>query len=294
MSGKTHFVVGTRASLLATTQTNQFLNELKQVNSKLTFEIKTIVTSGDLGLLQELGAFTKEVEIALLKNEIDFAIHSLKDLPIDQPEGLTLAAMLKRGDVRDCLISTKIDNISNITESVVLGTTSKRRTLQIKNLNKSIETKDFNGNIVSRIDKMESGQVDGVILALAGIQRIDLQNKVKQIFSIEEIVPAVAQGILVAECRKEDDQTITILQSVDDANTRFEANAEREFLKALGGGCRMPMGANLNYLDEQNLSFHYFYADESSEYQTKGVFQCKKDEFENNLSIVVDKILAKI
>ena len=235
--------VGTRGSVLALAQSNMLLDQIKAANQGVQFVIKTIKTSGDLGLIQEIGAVVKEVENALLKGEIDLAVHSYKDMPVEQPEGLVVSCVPLRGEHRDCLVSR--DNIlfNDLPSGAKIGTSSLRRSFQIKNLRPDLEVVPIHGNIITRMNKVESGELDAVVLALAGLNRVGMRERASHVFSTEEFLPAVSQGALAIETRSGDLRTAGIVRSIHDSNTEIAVRAEREFLRAAGGGCRMPMAA---------------------------------------------------
>jgi hydroxymethylbilane synthase len=265
---KTNFKVGTRGSLLAVEQTKLVLSKIKEHYPEVDFEIITIKTSGDLGLLQELGAFVKEVEHALTEEKIDFAVHSLKDMPTTLPDGLVLASILPRGDVRDCLVSRHQCSFYDLPQGAKIGTSSLRRKYQLNKLRSDIEVVLINGNIITRMEKTFSGELDGVILAYAGLNRVNMSDKACYIFSVDEIIPAVGQGALALETRNSDDITIKLLSSVDDNLTRLSVDIERDFLSGMGGGCRMPMGA-FAYQNDNQMEVKAFYSDGTKHLFTK-------------------------
>jgi hydroxymethylbilane synthase len=236
------YQVGTRGSKLAVSQTELLLSWIKERKPQAQFNIKTIKTSGDLGLLQELGAWVKEVEIALRNGDIDLAVHSYKDMPTALPEGLVVASVPKRGAHQDCLI-TLGKKLHELPSGARIGTSSLRRVYQLKKLRPDVEVVPLHGNIISRMEKVEKGELDGIILALAGLQRVEMEDRATQVFSTEEFLPAVAQGALAVEIRSDDRRTHEVVSSINDMATVQAVEAERAFLMALGGGCRMPMAA---------------------------------------------------
>lgn len=235
--------VGTRGSLLAVSQTHLVLDMLREANPGIDFEITTIKTSGDEGHLEVLGAFVKEVEHALLRNEIDLAIHSLKDMPTALPSGVVIGAMPKRGEPRDCLISREYKKLYELPRGARIGTSSLRRAYQLKSRRPDLEIVPIRGNIITRMNKVENLDVDAVVLAAAGLERVDMDSRIAEIFSYEEMLPAVSQGILAIEVRSDDRETFDIVQKIHDPESELAARAERAFLLALGGGCRMPIAA---------------------------------------------------
>ncbi|MGZ5282528.1 MAG: hydroxymethylbilane synthase [Bacteroidia bacterium] len=234
--------VGTRGSLLAVTQTHLVLDMIKAKNEGIDFEVKTIKTSGDEGK-EVLGAFVKEVEIALRSKEINIAIHSLKDMPTALPEGVFVASVPTRGEHRDCLISRDHIKFEDLPKGAKIGTSSLRRIYQLRDIRPDLQFVTIRGNIITRMGKIDTGEVDAVILAAAGLERVQMADKITQIFTEEQMLPAVAQGILAIEVRDDDAATIDLVRSINDENTMFAADAERAFLTGLGGGCRMPIAA---------------------------------------------------
>jgi len=240
---KRKIVIGSRGSKLAMAQTNQIVEQLRAFKPEYEFAIKPIKTSGDRGNVNTVGAFVKEVELALLNKEIDLAVHSYKDLPTKLPEGLTIAGIPPREDVRDVFISRDDTRLQDMPHGSVIGTSSLRRAIQITQLNPEAKVKPINGNIITRIEKVKNGEVDGIVIAGIGLQRINIFEKASQVFSIQEMLPAVAQGILAVEVRDEDSELKKIINQLTDPDTAAAVKAERTVLTALGGGCRLPLGA---------------------------------------------------
>jgi hydroxymethylbilane synthase len=234
--------VGTRGSLLAVSQTQLILDELKAKNPHISFEIVTIKTSGDEGK-DILGAFVKEVEMELRAKNIDLAVHSYKDMPTTLPEGVFVACTPVRGEHRDCLIAPGGKKLKDLPQGAKIGTGSLRRSYQLKAIRPDLEIVPIRGNIVTRMSKAESGELDAVVLAAAGLERVSMRDRISQVFTENEMLPAVAQGVLAIEVREDDSDTIALVKSITDDNTMHAVDAERAFLSGLGGGCRMPIGA---------------------------------------------------
>ena len=253
--------VGTRGSVLALAQCNMLLDQIKAANPHVTFVIKTIKTSGDLGLIQEIGAFVKEVENELLKAEIDLAVHSYKDMPVAQPAGLSVACVPLRGEHRDCLVARNNQKLQDLPIGAKVGTSSLRRSYQIKKLRPDVQVISIHGNIITRMNKVDSGELDAVILALAGLQRVGMEDRATHIFETNEFLPAVSQGALAIEIRENDTVTKEIIRKIHDEKTEIAVSAEREFLSALGGGCRMPMAAFAR-IEGENLFVDGMYCNE--------------------------------
>jgi len=241
--------VGTRGSKLALTQTNSVVESIRKINPEITVEISVIKTSGDImqdvSLLQigGQGVFVKEIEEALLSGSIDLAVHSMKDVPGDIPEGLTFAAILPREDVRDILVSRGKIKFEFMPRGARIGTGSLRRGAQIKAILPDINIVALRGNIDTRLKKIETENLTGVILAAAGMKRLGYAETITQFLPVELMLPAVGQGALGLQIRKADTELAKILAKLNHAPTAVAVNAERSFLRALGGGCRLPIAA---------------------------------------------------
>jgi len=241
--------IGTRGSKLALTQTNFVVDQLKNIIPDADIEISVIKTSGDV--MQDVslltiggqGVFVKEIEEALLSGKIDLAVHSMKDVPGDIPEALTFAAILPREDSRDVLVSRNNINLELMAKGAKIGTGSQRRGAQIKAVLPDINIVPLRGNIDTRLKKIETEGLDGVILAAAGIKRMGLAEKITQFLPVETMLPAVGQGALGLQIRKEDVELAKTCSALNDATTAAEVTAERAFLRGLGGGCRLPIAA---------------------------------------------------
>ncbi|MEN6423417.1 MAG: hydroxymethylbilane synthase [Smithella sp.] len=251
--------IGTRGSKLALTQTNFVAEKLKKAIPDANIEICIIKTSGDI--MQDVslmkiggqGVFVKEIEEALLCNKIDLAVHSMKDVPGDIPEGLMFAAILKREDFRDVLVSRNNIKMEFMPKGAKIGTGSQRRGAQIKAMLPDINIVPLRGNIDTRLKKIETENLTGVILAAAGMKRMRLAEKITQFLPVETMLPAVGQGALGLQIRKYDVELAKACAVLNDATTAVEVTAERAFLRALGGGCRLPIAA-FGKLDGQMLT----------------------------------------
>lgn len=240
---KRRIVVGSRESKLALAQTNTVLDQLKQLEPDYEFVIKTIKTSGDLGFVQELGAWVKEVEHALLSEEIDLAVHSMKDVPTVSPEGTIIGGIPDRADHRDVLISKGGLKLDKLPEGAKVGTTSMRRGFQLREIRPDLQIVPVRGNIFTRMSKLEGEDYDAIVLAAAGLQRMSILHRMTEIFSVEQMVPAVGQGALAVQIRESDTKLRELVAKINHETTAQAVEAERAFLIALGGGCRLPMGA---------------------------------------------------
>lgn len=243
------YIVATRPSLLAYTQTQQTVELLKAQHPDCEFEIVKISTHGDavtdkpLTAFGGTGVFVKELENAILEGRADFAIHSLKDVPSIQPEGLVLAAFPTREDPRDVLLIKNGLSIDELNENCTIGTGSPRRIVQIAELKPGATFTDLRGNIDTRLKKLEEGQYDAIVLAAAGLRRLGKDIDAKAFLPVDRCVPAIGQGAIAIECRKNDDETIALLRTINNKDTETAILAERAFMKTVGGGCKFPLGA---------------------------------------------------
>ncbi len=249
-------VVGTRRSGLAKTQTMQLIKSLKEKNPEVNFEVKEIVTKGDRIVDRQLskvggkGLFVKEIEHALKVGDIDMAVHSLKDVPSELPEGFKLSAVPVREDRRDAFLSNGNVSFKDLKPGSIIGTSSLRRAAQLQQMRDDIKVNWVRGNIDTRIQKMRDGEYDAIILAAAGLKRMGWSDDVvTEYFDPEEFIPAVAQGALGVEIREDDKEMHEILQTIHHVETATETTAERTFLKRMDGSCQVPIGANAQFVD---------------------------------------------
>ncbi|WP_054956393.1 hydroxymethylbilane synthase [Paenibacillus dakarensis] len=246
-------VVGSRQSALALTQTGQVIDDLKRLarehGMEFDFEVKKIVTKGDrildvtLSKVGGKGLFVKEIEQAMIEGEIDMAVHSMKDMPAVLPDGLTTGAVPRRQDPRDCLISLEADCLENLPHGAKVGTSSLRRSSQLKALRPDLELEWIRGNIDSRLRKLENGEYQAIILAAAGLKRMGWEDRITSYLPIETCLPAVGQGALGIECREDDEELLKLLSLYNDEETALTVAAERKYLNELNGGCQVPIGA---------------------------------------------------
>jgi hydroxymethylbilane synthase len=261
------FRVGTRRSALAKAQTHWVVNRLEQLYPELKVEIVEIITMGDkvldtsLNLMPGKGVFVKEIEDRLLTGEIDLAVHSMKDLPTEFPDGLKIGAMPERLDPRDVLVSRLQKNLAHIPEGARIGTSSLRRKAQLLALRADLQVVDIRGNIDTRLRKSETPEYDGIVLAAAGLARMNWLDRIQEYLSCEIMIPAVGQGALGIEIREEDQETQALIKPLNDRITEIAVQAERKFLEGMGGGCQTPMGAFCRVRDEE-VVFQAFIANE--------------------------------
>ena len=242
-------VFATRPSALARWQTQWVISALQAVHPGLTCEEKVITTHGDKVLdkpLPEIGGkglFTQELESELLSGAVHCAVHSLKDLPVENPQGLTVGCIPVRAEVRDALISKNEYTLETLPPGSVVGTSSLRRAAQIFSARPDVTTASLRGNVDTRLRKALEGQYDAIILAGAGLTRLGLDSHVTQWLSLDVMLPAPGQGALAVQCRADDDELLLLLSELEDAPTRSAVTAERQFLLGLGGGCAVPVAA---------------------------------------------------
>ena len=243
-------IIGSRGSDLALWQANFIKKQLEKNNTNLKVDINVIKTKGDkildvaLSKIGDRSLFTKELEVELLANKIDLAVHSLKDLQTEIPKGLMLAAVTKRHNVEDVLIARKKETtIENLKEGAVVATGSLRRKCQLMHLRPDIKVVDLRGNIPSRIKKFLKSDWNAIILARAGVERLNLKKYISSYINTDLILPAVGQGALGIEINFSNKKVLEIIQSVNDETTFREVSAERALLKELEGGCQVPIGA---------------------------------------------------
>lgn len=254
--------IGSRKSQLALVQTYWVREQLQKSYPDITFEVHTMSTQGDnildvaLAKIGDKGLFTKELELGMINQEIDFAVHSLKDLPTNLPEGLALAAITERENPADALVvyeKFKDKQIDTLPPGAVVGTSSLRRLAQLRNKFPHLTFKDVRGNLNTRLAKLDAGEYDALILAAAGLQRLGMGDRVHQILPKEVSLHAVGQGALGIECRGDDTELISLLKVIEHPETRDRCLAERSFLRSLEGGCQVPIGVNTE-IDGENLT----------------------------------------
>lgn len=245
--------IGSRKSQLALVQTNWVLAEMQKAHRDRNFEVKTMSTQGDkildvaLAKIGDKGLFTKELETAMLNREVDFAVHSLKDLPTNLPEGLMLGAISEREDPADALVvhaKYQDRQLETLPEGAVIGTSSLRRLAQLRHHYPHLAFKDIRGNLNTRLGKLDEGEYDGIILAVAGLQRLGMGDRVHQIIDADISLHAVGQGALGIECRSNDDEVLELFSPLIHYPTTQRCLAERAFLRSLEGGCQVPIGVN--------------------------------------------------
>ena len=240
--------VGTRGSKLAIAQTEIVVTALRRIFPSTHFSVVTIKTKGDvdkrpLFTIDRKGIFEKEINDAVIKNHIDFAVHSLKDIPSNLPKVLTIASIPKRSRPNDVLITHKKIKLKSLRTGAIIGTSSLRRAIQLIRLRSDLDVRPIRGNVETRIRKTTTGEYDGIILAEAGLLRLGLEGSIVQRFNLRDFVPAPGQGSLAVICRTENHKLIELLRKIEDPQSRTEFEAEHALLRRIEGGCRFPVGA---------------------------------------------------
>lgn len=292
-------IVGTRGSQLALTQTQMVIDDLSRHFPDMVFEIKVIVTKGDriqhvsIEKIGDKGAFVKEIEEALLKGEVDLAVHSLKDMPTETTKGLMFAKSPLREDASDTLVTKHtINSIMELPENAVIATGSKRRSYQLSQMRPDIQVIGIRGNVDTRIRKMLEQDMDGVILATAGLNRLKLTEKegyhcIK--IPVDSFVPSPAQGILGIQIRENHTDLLERINQMSDMVTNIQLKAERSFLKALGGSCHLPIGAYCQ-VDQDRITLTGLYGLEDGSVLFKKSMNGKQEEAED-IGITLANIL---
>ena len=260
-------MIGSRGSILAMAQTELVVKMLKDKFPDIDFEIKVIVTTGDKDMRTNWGDknvslksfFTKEIEKELLEKDIDLAVHSMKDMPAISPKGLICGAIPVREDNRDVFVSKSGKELMDLPENPIIGTSSLRRAVSIKDLRPDAIIKPIRGNIHTRLNKLETEDFDGIVLAAAGLIRVGLEGKVTQFFSKDEVMPAPAQGALCIQCRENDKEILEMLEKIVDKNTTEVIAVEREFSKIFDGGCHTPMGCAAEIIGDEIIIKGIYY-----------------------------------
>lgn len=257
--------IGTRGSRLALYQAELTKKLLSEKFPKTSIEIVIIKTKGDkildvaLSKIGDKGLFTKELEVALIENDVDIAVHSLKDLPTSLPEGLKLGAVLPRGEFRDALVSKDGRKLSELTSNDVIATSSLRRQAGLLRYNKDFKIVDIRGNVETRLRKMEEGYCDAMIMAAAGLQRLELGKYITEIIEPETIIPATSQGVIAIESRINDPRVDAYINEINSPSTWNAIDAERAFLRNIEGGCQVPVGCYTT-IEKDNISITGFVA----------------------------------
>lgn len=265
---KKKIVIGSRGSLLALAQSEMIMKRLANLFPQYEFEIKKIVTSGDTDLVSNWNNsnaslksfFTKEIEVELLNGTIDLAVHSMKDMPVVSPPGLICGAVPDREDPRDVLVSKTCKTLAELPTNAIIGTSSLRRTMNLKNLRSDVTIKQLRGNIHTRLNKLKNDDYDAILLAAAGLKRVGLEKEVTEYLDPHKFLPAPAQGVLHIQCRENDMEIREILKAIHNEDIASVVRIEREFSRIFDGGCHTPMGC-YSEIDGDMITFSGIYFD---------------------------------
>ncbi|CAM4447103.1 hydroxymethylbilane synthase [Vibrio agarivorans] len=249
MNTNTPIRIATRKSPLALWQAHYVKDALQAAHPGLEVELVTMVTKGDIILDTPLakvggkGLFVKELEVAMLEGRADLAVHSMKDVPVEFPEGLGLVTICEREDPRDAFVSNTYQSLDDLPQGAVVGTCSLRRQCQIKEARPDLIIKELRGNVGTRLGKLDAGEYDAIILAAAGLKRLELEERIQSFIEPEQSLPAVGQGAVGIECRLDDDRLIKLLEPLNHKDTQDRVLAERAMNLTLEGGCQVPIGS---------------------------------------------------
>ncbi|GEA51207.1 porphobilinogen deaminase [Vibrio inusitatus NBRC 102082] len=241
--------IATRKSPLALWQAHYVKSRLEEIHPDLDVELITMVTKGDIILDTPLakvggkGLFVKELEVAMLEKRADIAVHSMKDVPVDFPKGLGLAVICEREDPRDAFVSNTYQSVDELPQGAIVGTCSLRRQCQISAARPDLVIKELRGNVGTRLGKLDDGQYDAIILAAAGLKRLEMEERIQSYIEPESSLPAVGQGAVGIECRLDDERVLELIKPLNHTDTSDRVSAERAMNLALEGGCQVPIGS---------------------------------------------------
>ena len=289
MVEKKKLIIGSRGSKLSLAYSSHVKDLLLKSNSQFNdnlIDIKIIKTSGDIFQNKKIsdiggkGVFSKQIEEELLDSKIDLAVHSLKDLPTQMTEGLCVNAVVKRNDPRDAFLSYSSKSFNKLKPQSKIGTSSFRRQAQLNLLRNDIKIVAMRGNIDTRVKKLKNQEFDAIVLSLAGLQMLNIENEVKEIFTTKQMLPAIGQGAIALQCKKDDQKTLNILKDVNDKETYYCIQAERALLEAIGGDCDTAIGGLAKLSNEKiSLKSELFSNDGNKkfEFQSSGHFKEAKE-----------------
>ena len=289
MADKKKFIIGSRGSKLSLAYSGHVKNLLLKSNPQFDdnlIEIKVIKTSGDIFQNKRIsdiggkGVFCKQIEEELLESKIDLAVHSLKDLPTKMTDGLCVNAVVKRNDPRDAFLSYSAKSFKELKPNSKIGTSSFRRQAQLNLLRADLEIVTMRGNIDTRIAKLKNQEYDAIVLSLAGIKMLNLTNEVKEIFTTEQMMPAIGQGAIALQCKKNDEKTLKILKTINHKETYYCIEAERALLEAIGGDCDTAIGGLAKLSNDKIFLKSELFSDDGTkkfEFQSSGHFREAKE-----------------
>ena len=289
MADDKKFIIGSRGSKLSLAYSKHVKDLLLNSNSQFddnSIEIKIIKTSGDIFQDKKIsdiggkGVFSKQIEDELLDLKIDLAVHSLKDLPTKMTDGLCVNAVVKRNDPRDAFLSYNSKSFFELKPQSKVGTSSFRRKAQLNSLRKDINVLSMRGNIDTRISKLKNKEFDAIVLSLAGLKMLNLEKEAKEIFSVDQMLPAVGQGVIALQCRKGDQKTLDTVRMINDKESYFCIQAERALLEAIGGDCDTAVGGLAKLLDDKIILKSELFSNDGNKkfiVQNSGSFQDAKE-----------------
>ena len=289
MTYKKKIIIGARGSKLSLAYSNYVKNLIIKSNQQFdseSIDIKIIKTSGDIYQNKKIseiggkGVFSKQIEDELLDSKIDLAVHSLKDLPTQMTEGLCVNSVVKRNDPRDAFLSFGNKSFIDLKPGSKVGTSSFRREAQLNLLRNDIQILGMRGNIDTRISKLKNKEFDAIVLSLAGINMLNLTKEVQEVFTTEQMLPAVGQGAIALQCKEDDKKILNIIQKVNDKETYYCIQAERALLKAVGGDCDTAIGGLAKISNEKILLKTQLFSDDGKkkfEFQSSGNFKMAKE-----------------
>ncbi|MCZ4337387.1 hydroxymethylbilane synthase [Shewanella colwelliana] len=290
--------IATRKSPLAMWQAEFVKAELEKAHEGLVVELLPMSTKGDVILDTPLakvggkGLFVKELEVAMLEDKADIAVHSMKDVPVDFPEGLGLQVICEREDPRDAFVSNTYKTISELPHGAVVGTSSLRRQCQIRAARPDLEIRDLRGNVGTRLAKLDSGNYDAIILAAAGLKRLKLEQRIASFISAEESLPANGQGAVGIECRTTDERVKALLAPLEHIETRYRVIAERAMNTRLEGGCQVPIGAYAEIVGD-TLTLRGLVGNPDGSHVIEGTTSGQKTDAEALGIALAEELLAK-
>jgi len=289
MADSKKFIIGSRGSKLSLAYSGHVKNLLLKFNSQFddnSIEIKIIKTSGDIFQNKKIsdiggkGVFCKQIEDELLGSKIDLAVHSLKDLPTKMTRGLCVNAIVKRNDPRDAFLSYSSKSFNELKPQSKIGTSSFRRQAQLNLLRNDIKIVAMRGNIDTRIKKLKNQEFDAIVLSLAGLKMLNLENEVKEVFTTDQMLPAIGQGAIALQCKKDDKKTLNILNKINDKETYYCIEAERALLEAIGGDCNTAIGGLAKFSNEKIFLKSELFSNDGKkkfEFQSSGHFKEAKE-----------------
>jgi hydroxymethylbilane synthase len=293
---KTVIKIGTRGSKLALAQSSMIGEIIKKQHPDINVEMIVIKTKGDkiidspLSKIGGKGLFVKEIEEALLENRVDIAVHSIKDVPAELPDGLSIPFFPEREDPSDAFLSVKYGKLEDLPEGSKVGTGSLRRSSQLLNKRPDIEIIPIRGNVDTRIKKLESGELDAILLAASGLNRLGLSSKIKQLLPTLDFIPAVGQGALGLEVRTDDAECNKLLEFINHTETALSVRAERAFLNKLEGGCQVPIGAHA-FIEDNTVVIHGMVSELDGSRIIRDRLKCSFEEPEKAGEVLAARLL---